>query len=161
MNSIAEGGSQISFCCRMERRNCGIVQSTMTGEDMWLSSQPWQVRICDCSVNHDMWGYVIVQSTMTCEDMWLFSQPWQVRICDCSVNHYWIKALPHVTISSTMACNVAKIGSSASSVMKSSTISLRVAGPLVLLMGWWLRRQSLCLYSELSRCPNVTIKAIL
>ena len=42
-----------------------------------------------------------------------------------------LKALTHVTISSTMAFNVAKISSSARIVTKSSTISLRVAGPYI------------------------------
>ena len=49
-----------------------------------------------------------------------------------SVTHGRLKAMPHVTISSTMAFNIAKIASSACIVMKSSTISLCVAGYLEL-----------------------------
>ena len=44
--------------------------------------------------------------------------------------HYPFKALPHVTISSTMVFNVAKIASAHSSSTISLTKSLRVAGPL-------------------------------
>ena len=40
-----------------------------------------------------------------------------------------VKALPHVTISSTMDFNVAEIASARASSTKSLTISLRVAGP--------------------------------
>ena len=43
-----------------------------------------------------------------------------------------LKALPHVTISSTMAFNIAKIASARAS----STLSLRVAGPLVSVTDW-------------------------
>ena len=43
-----------------------------------------------------------------------------------------VKALPHVTISSTMVFNVAKIASARSSSTISLTKSLRVAGPLSL-----------------------------
>ena len=42
-----------------------------------------------------------------------------------------LKALPHVTISSTMVFNVAKIASARASSTISLTKSLRVAGPLV------------------------------
>ena len=41
-----------------------------------------------------------------------------------------VKAMPHVTISSTMAFNVAKIASARASLTISLTKSLRVAGPL-------------------------------
>ena len=41
-----------------------------------------------------------------------------------------LKALPHVTISSTMVFNVAKIASARASSTISLTKSLRVAGPL-------------------------------
>ena len=43
-----------------------------------------------------------------------------------------LKALPHVTISSTMVFNVAKIESARASSTISLTKSLRVAGPLEL-----------------------------
>ena len=47
-----------------------------------------------------------------------------------SVANTRLKALPHVTISSTMVFNVAKIASARASSTISLTKSLRVAGPL-------------------------------
>ena len=51
-----------------------------------------------------------------------------ITACSC------LKALPYVTISSTLGFNVAKIASARASSTISLTKSLRVAGPLKLLL---------------------------